>query len=109
VQLKRPLRRFFCVLFPVNHAAASVPCSWSIVQLAVILKPTRIFSQIRQPLGTVHGSRSASRWPLLELDRFRLEIRRQLVHGARFQILDPPPAGHDPARQIRRQLAMFFA
>jgi hypothetical protein len=37
------------------------------------------------------------------------------VHGSRFQILDPPPAGHDPARQIRqplakirRQLAMFF-
>jgi len=37
------------------------------------------------------------------------------VHGSRFQILNPPPAGRDPAHQIRqplaqirRQLAMFF-
>jgi ABC-type lipopolysaccharide export system ATPase subunit len=44
---------------------------------------------------------------LLELDRFRLEIRRQLVHGSRFQILDPPPAGRDPAHQIRQPLAQI--
>jgi hypothetical protein len=37
------------------------------------------------------------------------------VHGSRFQIQDPPPAGQDPAHQIRqplakirRQLGTFF-
>ena len=96
MQLKRPLRRFFCVLFPVNHAAASVPRSWSIVPLAVILKPTRIFSQIRQPLAIARARalpdpRSAASW--CTVYGSRLEIRRQL---GKIQTRDPPAAGHDP-------------